>query len=779
MYGDEEHEPVTAFVSLMEQQPELWKTARKVEGLITRLGIHAAGVILSNEPIEEFNSVMKTSKGYIVTAYDLHDSEYLGGVKYDFLSIDGLGKINTAINFLLKDKMMEWQGSLKSTYKKYLWPNILRETPELWQNIANNEINSLWQLNTDVGASALASLHANSLKEIGMINSLMRLQPQNKGDEQPLKTFERFRNNIQEWYDEMNHYGLTEDEVEVMKEHLLVLNGVADTQEAVMQLAMDSRVAGFDVVEANKLRKGIAKKSVKAQEEAKQLFFEKGLSNGTSRQLLSYVWHVQISRQLGYSFSLPHVAAYSVIALQQANLYTYYPKIYWNTACLSIDAGANQEEDLQDLMELGYIKPSIKTLETEEDEYGIKQVSTTQIDRGKIAYAIATFQKTTEVKPPDINTSGFGFMPDIKNNTITCGLKIVGKIGDQLIYNIIFNRPYVSFDDFIDRVAISKDRVVNLIKADAFRNVDSRNRKELLTDFILEKSEPKKRLTLQNTQMLINYNLLPSDNFSHQIKVYNWVKYIRKAKHDNYYKLDERALNFYETVLDLSKLEYINMGGEYTTLVSRKYVDSYYNSQMDKIRNYIKANHDRLLEELNHILFMEQWDKYKMDTLSQGEMQSMRMYVSGHELQHLEFENIELSEFDTMPENETNGQFFIEGKFFPRYMIRHIVGTVVDKNKLKSKITVLTPHGPAEVKVWKDQFAHYDQTLMDPETHETAQSSFFEIGTHLLLTGIKRGNGFMLKKYKNTRVDDVLLRINLHEEGVSIEKKIKQEDLYT
>ena len=180
-----------------------------------------------------------------------------------------------------------------------MWPDALKYDDRLWKNIAENKINSLWQLNTDVGTSALASIHANSLKEIGMINSLMRLQPQNKGDEQPLKTFERFRNNIDEWYQELRMYGMSSGDVKVLEDHLLVLNGIADTQESVMQLTMDPRVSGFSVVDANKLRKGIAKKSSKAQAEAKQLFFSKGLELGTNPRLLQYIWDVQIGRQLG------------------------------------------------------------------------------------------------------------------------------------------------------------------------------------------------------------------------------------------------------------------------------------------------------------------------------------------------------------------------------------------------------------------------------------------------------------------------------------------------
>lgn len=779
-YGDDDHDPIGAFVVSMNTYPELWNISRKIEGLITRLGIHAAGVILGNAPITEYNSIMRTSKGFAVTAFDLHDSEYLGEVKYDFLSIDGLGKINAALNFMLKDDIIEWKGSLKETYFHYLWPNRLRYSPDLWANVANNEINSLWQLNTDVGTQALANIHATSLKEVGIINSLMRLQPQNKGDEQPLKTYERFRDDIQQWYQEMVAYGLTPSEVEIMKEHLLILNGIADTQESVMQLTMDPRISGFTIADANKLRKGIAKKSLKAQEEAKALFYSKGKELGTRTQLLNYVWDIQISRQLGYSFSLPHVAAYSLIAMQQANLYTYFPSIYWNTACLSIDAGANQEEDLQDLMKKGYIKPSVGTLEDlEEDEEGNKEIESTQIDRGKIAYAIGTFQKTMNIEQPDINTSGFGFMPDKQKNRITCGLKIVSKIGDQLIYNIIFNRPYYSIHDFLDRVTISKDRVANLIKAGAFRNIDSRDSVTLLKDYVKEVSEPKTRLTLQNLQMLINYNLIPAD-FEQQKKVYNWVKYIRKARYKTFYKLDERALSFYDTILDHSKLSYMN-DGEYLTLIEQKYVDNYYDAQMLKIKNYIAANHTELLNQVNQILFEEQWLKYGMENIGQGEMQSMRMYVHDHELANVSLP-YPISDFEEMEEEEGDGNFFIEGKIIPRYVIRHIVGTVIDKSKIKHKITVLTPSGPAEVKIWKNQFAFYDQTLLDPNTAEKTvlQDSFFEIGTHLMLSGMRRGNQFVLKKYKNTKVDDVIMKINLRvDEDSELEAKIKPEDLHS
>lgn len=276
--------------------------------------------------------------------------------------------------------------------------------------------------------------------------------------------------------------------------------------------------------------------------------------------------------------------------------------------------------------------------------------------------------------------------------------------------------------------------------------------------------------------MLINYGLLPSE-LEHQKRVYMWVKYIRKAKSGVFYKLDDRALAFYEKVLDSSKLQYDNSDG-YITMVDQKYVDKYYESEMAKVKAYIAANHDELLSALNHKLFLEQWEKYGMDNVEQGEMQSMRMYVKDHELADISLPYV-ISDLSKIEEEEADGNFFIEGKIIPRYVIHHIVGTVVDKNKLKSKITVLTPDGPAEVKIWKNQFAFYDQTLIDQNGEEKTvrQASFFEIGTHLMLTGMKRGNQFVLKKYKNTKVDDTILKIHLKKDEYSeLEAKIKTED---
>lgn len=117
--------------------------------------------------------------------------------------------------------------------------------------------------------------------------------------ELPLEKYARFKKVPELWYDEMRQAGLNEDEMKVLEKYLARKCGVGESQEVIMQLVMDPKVSGFDMKEANKLRKTIAKKKFREIEIVKQLFYDKGLANGTRKELLDYVWNYQISLQLG------------------------------------------------------------------------------------------------------------------------------------------------------------------------------------------------------------------------------------------------------------------------------------------------------------------------------------------------------------------------------------------------------------------------------------------------------------------------------------------------
>ena len=298
-YGNEKEgrAPIKAFVETMNANPMLWELAQNIEGLVTRLGVHPSGVIAVNGDFIEHGSYMKTSKEQLVTAYDLHDQEECGLLKYDFLTVSALDRIHQCMNYLLEDGTIEWQGDLKSTYKKYLSPDVLDyDNPEMWDMVGKGLISSLFQFDTIVGSQAIKDIQPRSLNELAISSSLMRLM---SDGELPLAKYARFKRVPELWYDEMRSNGLTDEEIKILEKYLKKKNGVGESQEVVMQMVMDEHISGFSMKEANKLRKTIAKKNFREIDAVRDLFFEKGHNLGTSQSLLNYVWFVQISMQLG------------------------------------------------------------------------------------------------------------------------------------------------------------------------------------------------------------------------------------------------------------------------------------------------------------------------------------------------------------------------------------------------------------------------------------------------------------------------------------------------
>jgi DNA polymerase-3 subunit alpha len=314
---------------------------------------------------------------------------------------------------------------------------------------------------------------------------------------------------------------------------------------------------------------------------------------------------------------------------------------------------------------------------------------------------------------------------------------------------------------------ISKDRVVNLIKAGAFNKIEKKSRKEILSDFLHKTCEPKNKLTLQNFAMLIANNLIP-EQYSYQIKIYNFTKYIRKQKLANSYILDKVAMDFYnENNYPLTNIKQMrDTDGTIVNTIAKSVWDYVYESEMNKVRSFIKSNHDNLLQQLNDSLFTAEWNKYASGNELKWELDSMSFYYSGHPLIRVELP-IPISGVKELQENEFDGFWTIKNKQVPKYYLRTIVGTVIDKDTTKGTFILSCPDGVINVKVFKQQFAHYAHTLSetDEEGNKTVlENSFFDKGTFLAVTGILKGDTFIPKVYKNTGFDPIL-KIVLQEDG--------------
>lgn len=202
---------------------------------------------------------------------------------------------------LIEHGHIEWQGSLRATYDKYLHPDALDyDTEEMWNWVAENKVPDLFQFDTAVGSQAAARIKPKSLVELATANSIMRLMVSEEGAEQPIDTYIRYKNDINEWYQCMRvDYQLTEEEIKILEKYLLPVYGVGETQEIVMEISMDEKISGFDVALSNSLRRGIAKKDKELQQQVKQMFFDHGQEIGTSVNLLNYIWKEVIGKQLG------------------------------------------------------------------------------------------------------------------------------------------------------------------------------------------------------------------------------------------------------------------------------------------------------------------------------------------------------------------------------------------------------------------------------------------------------------------------------------------------
>ena len=348
-YGDEENDfaPNKQFVyEMTENYPEVWQVAKKIEGLVCRLGEHAGGVIFVDEPFENSTALMRAPNGDIMTQFDLHDCEDCSLIKYDLLSVEAMDKIHICLDLLMEQGYVKKKETLKDTYESVIGIyNLEREAPEMWQMVWNHEIHSLFQMEKQSGIQGIALTHPQSVDDLAVLNSVIRLMAQEKGAEQPLNKFARFKNDIRQWYDEMERYGLTKEEQKLLEPVIKLSYGISESQEKFMQLVQMPECGGFNLTWADKLRKSIAKKNPAAYEELQKEYFETVEKKGLSRNLCNYVWNVLVATSRGYGFNASHTLAYSLIALQEMNLAYKYPIIFWNCACLISDSGGAESDN--------------------------------------------------------------------------------------------------------------------------------------------------------------------------------------------------------------------------------------------------------------------------------------------------------------------------------------------------------------------------------------------------------------------------------------------------
>ena len=736
-YGnpDKDRKPIPAFIQEVNNYPGLLDIMLGIEGCISRRGRHASGVLFNGEDPFEFNAYMKTPSGEIVSQYDLHDAEWCGAVKMDILVTEIQDKIVQTIKFLQEDNLIEKELSLKEAYDKYLHPDVLPlKDKATWHAIQEASTLDLFQLDSDIGRQGAKKVKPESIIEMSSVNGLIRLMNAGEGQETWIDKYVRFKNDRIQLLDEIEKYHLSETEKTALGKYLNHTHGIGISQEQMMRVLMDKDICNFSLKEANKARKIVSKKKMNEI----PAFKEKVYNTAKSNNVANYVWDYVVAPGLGYSFSDIHSLSYSFIGFQSAYIATKWNPIYWDTACLVVNSGSLESDE---------------DYEFDDDGEAVKKEKGS--DYAKIAKAIgAITSKGIEVSLVNINTSDYGYKPDVEHNRILYGLKALSNISGDVVEKIKAGRPYFGIKDFMNRCPLTKTAMINLIKAGAFDEIETsfKSRKEIMVYYISQVCDAKKRLTLQNFNGLIQHNLVPKE-LELQVRVFNFTKYLKANKKvGKYFAFDDICIQFYEKFMTdyLDELEVIN---GVTCILQDKW-DKIYKKHMDAARDWLKENQESVLAEYNKMLFMESWEKYAKGNTSHWEMEALCFYHGEHELAHIDnyrYGIVDFNELSPVPEVD---YFFKRGNNkIPIYKLHRIAGTVLAKNDTRCSVMLLTTTGVVSVKFSRDYYAMFKKQIsqVQPDgTKKIMEKGWFGRGNMLMVTGFRRDDQFVSKTYKST-----------------------------
>lgn len=505
------------------------------------------------------------------------------------------------------------------------------------------------------------------------------------------------------------------------------------------------------------------KKNPKAFYELRDEYYKVTEEKGLSKKLCEYVFDVLVSMSRGYGFNSSHTLGYSIVALQEANLAYYYPIVYWNCANLISDSGG---ED-----------------------------STVKYD--KIASAIGrVISEGAKVSLPAINKARFDFKPDPENNEIIYGLKPISGIGAQQANAIVGHQPYASMWDFYEKMQTFKSEsqenkfgdsaMITLIKAGCFDELENKPREEIMADFIRKISKPVSSLRLTDIPTLNDLGLLSKAQQAKELRYYryrdyvfkpaNFVKQTGKSGSTAYYKLDHKFAEpfFYEHFEDKMK-----EGKDYEWIdgyicVKKGSFERVFDTLMSDFKDTVLNNKDNI-KAINDRRFNDIWTDKCSGSISRWEMEALSYYYHEHELAHVDINEYQIVNFSSLPEEPEMVYNYGHGKkIIPRFRLVRIVGTVIGKDKNHNTVTLLTPNGVVTTRLYKGQFGFYDREIAkinEDGTKTKLESSWFKRGTMLMITGYRKEEQFIAKKYKDSIYKHSIQRIEkINDDGTLILK---------
>lgn len=334
------------FISSNEQYQKIFDLARKLEGLPRQMSLHAAGMIISDKPLENYVPVVVNETGYICQ-FEHDYLEELGLFKMDLLGLKNITIINDCLHIIHK------------TNPDFKLHDIDLSDERLYLGMNNNLLSGIFQLESSGMRKALLTIKPTCFDDVCATIALFRPGPRDF-----IPTYgERKNNNEPIKYPDS-----------CLEEILRSTQGIIIYQEQVLEICR--KMALFSYGEADIFRRIISKKDPSKLEEVKKDFIAGGLKNGKSVDLLNKVFNM-LAKFAGYGFNKAHTVAYSYIAIWMMYFKLYYPSVFFS--CLMNNfAGVSMNdkffEYLVEAKKLGVkvISPSVNAKEAgfyNEDKY--------------------------------------------------------------------------------------------------------------------------------------------------------------------------------------------------------------------------------------------------------------------------------------------------------------------------------------------------------------------------------------------------------------------------
>jgi len=296
---------------------EVINLAKQIEGRVRHVGVHAAGVVISPEPLTEFVPVQPDPKtGKLITQYEMHSvgEDGVGLLKFDFLGIKNLSILADAV------RRVEKIRGIKIDIE-----NIPVDDTKTFEMLARGETMGLFQLNGTGMTAFLKQLRPSSIHDINAMVALYRPGPMES---------------IPQYIERKNNPTLV-SYLDPRLEHILDRSyGVITYQDDVMMIAIE--LAGYSWLDADKLRKAMGKKIPEVMEAEKDKLLKGFVEYGKlSPALGEKIWKL-IEPFAAYGFNKAHAASYGRVAYQTAYMKANYPVEYMS-AVLTADAGDTDE----------------------------------------------------------------------------------------------------------------------------------------------------------------------------------------------------------------------------------------------------------------------------------------------------------------------------------------------------------------------------------------------------------------------------------------------------